>query len=313
MAEKQFEGRSAAEAAINACEELGVTRSELRYNVVSEKGEGIDRWVVIAVDLEQLPQARKSEAEAPPAEAPPRSGRRDQRERRSSGRRSARNGGAQTNDRGGGARRRGRGGGRQRSTTRRKPEGAKPAKSNGIDDLINVEAFAGEAGEQRPDVDAELSPRAQKAKEVVTELVGLMGLKLTTHVVQDDAEEIHIDIRGDDEGRLIGKKFEALLSLQFLVNRIVCRQVEGEQVVVLDAAGYRAKRRAALADLAKRLAERAVQEQKVVKLSPMSAHDRRVFHLTLTEQGEVTTRSEGDGLYRNLLIIPSEFDRPRPN
>ena len=68
-----------------------------------------------------------------------------------------------------------------------------------------------------------------------------------------------------------------------------------------------ASRRDALADLAKKLAERAMQEQKVVRLSPMSAHDRRVFHLTLKEMDGVNTRSEGEGLYRNLLIIPSQF------
>ena len=88
---------------------------------------------------------------------------------------------------------------------------------------------------------------------------------------------------------------------------MVSRSLEGDQVIVLDAANYRSRRRDALASLAKRLADRAVEEGKVVRLSPMSAHDRRVFHLTLKEVEDVDTRSEGDGLYRSLLIIPSEY------
>ena len=80
-----------------------------------------------------------------------------------------------------------------------------------------------------------------------------------------------------------------------------------EQVVVLDAVGYRERRRDALKDLATKLSNRALEENKVVRLSPMSAHDRRVFHLALRDREGVDTRSEGDGLYRNLLIIPSQF------
>ena len=97
------------------------------------------------------------------------------------------------------------------------------------------------------------------------------------------------------------------MALQFLANRIVARrETEGNQHVVLDAAGYRMRRREALVDLAQKLAGRAVEEQKVVRLSPMSAHDSRVFHLALAEKEGVTTRSEGSGLFRPLLIIPGD-------
>ena len=161
---------------------------------------------------------------------------------------------------------------------------------------------------ERPVITGELSARAQRAKTALEEMVKRMNLGLEVRVVQDEADEIHFDLRGADTGRVIGKKGEALLSLQFLLNRIVARDEDGVQHVVLDAAGYRHRRRAALADLAKRLATRAVQERKVVRLSPMSAHDRRIFHITLQEMEGVSTRSQGDGLYRPLLIIPQSPD-----
>ena len=177
-----------------------------------------------------------------------------------------------------------------------------------------------ERPEPRPDVTGDLSPRAEKAKVVVGDMLKLMDLQLEPHVVEDGDKEIHVDLQGEDEARIIGKKGDVLLSFQFLVNRMVSKAISKEapeeaseeegaesQVVVLDAAAYRVRRRDALSDLAKRLADRAVEEGKVVRLSPMSAHDRRVFHLTLKEMEGIDTRSEGDGLYRNLLIIPSQF------
>ena len=152
------------------------------------------------------------------------------------------------------------------------------------------------------------SPRAKRTVPVVADLLRLMGMKLTAHLVADDEAEMHLDLVGADEARIIGKKGEVLLALQFVVNRIINRgEDDGEQVVVLDAGGYRERRRQALQELAKRLASRALEERKAVRLSPMSAHDRRIFHMTLKEIAGVETRSEGDGLYRNLLIIPSEF------
>ena len=66
MARHEFEGRSAAEAAIKACEQLGVTRSALRYEVLSETGEGLDRRVVIAVDAEISKAQFRPRIVAPP-------------------------------------------------------------------------------------------------------------------------------------------------------------------------------------------------------------------------------------------------------
>ena len=204
----------------------------------------------------------------------------------------------------------GRGGdrGRGRRSGRGGRRGAAAqAPDDGIESLLNLEIVPTEPVPPRPEVEGDLSPRARKALEVAQHLMKLGSLELTSHVVQDDDAEIHIDLRGKDEATAIGPKGDALLALQFIVNRIVGRDAEEGQVVVLDAAGYRGRRKDALADLATKLADRALEEGKVVRLSPMSAHDRRVFHLTLKEIEGVETRSEGDGLYRNLLIIPSQF------
>jgi spoIIIJ-associated protein len=168
-----------------------------------------------------------------------------------------------------------------------------------------LEVVPGEGRQERAAVTAALSAKATKARDVVKELLDLMGFELAPRVVEDGEDEIHVDLVGTDEGRAIGKTGEVLLSLQFLANRIVAREVEGGQVVVLDAAGYRRRRREALEELARRLAAQAKREGRAIRLSPMSAHDRRVFHVTLSAVEGVSTRSQGEGLYRRMLIVPA--------
>ena len=351
MTERQFEGRSVAEAAIKACETLGVTRSNLKYRVVSETGELLNRRVVIAVTED--PAQKAASAAAPPSSprAAPPSRRTDEDEeefdegpRRTEGapatedgassgdseRRSSRGGrggggrGGERSGRGGGGRggeRGGRGGGGRgrngdrgdrgprgggRGEGRRRPGAPGGHDDDGIDALLKLDSQATPMA-PRPKIEPQ-SPRAKRALTVVEDLTRLMGMKVAAHLISDETDEMHIDLVGADETRIIGKRGEVLLSLQFISNRIINRgEEEGDQVLVLDAGSYRQRRRGALEDLARRLAKRAVEEGKAVRLSPMSAHDRRVFHLTLKEMEGISTRSEGDGLYRNLLIIPSQF------
>ena len=83
---------------------------------------------------------------------------------------------------------------------------------------------------------------------------------------------------------------------------------------MLDAADYRGRRKSALEDLAVNLAKKAEKNSKIVKLSPMSSHDRRVVHQALNDFKGVSTKSEGEGVFRHLLIIPSGYEqRDRPS
>ena len=83
---REFEGRTAAEAAINACDALGTTRSQLKYELKSDEGEGLDRRVVISVDVSAIEPA--SEEEEVRAERP----RRERNNRRDRGERGDRGG-----------------------------------------------------------------------------------------------------------------------------------------------------------------------------------------------------------------------------
>ena len=161
--------------------------------------------------------------------------------------------------------------------------------------------------------EADQSERGALASQVLKEVLEIGGFEASVNLIEDTDEHIEVELHGGDLKRLIGERGETLLAIQFLLNRMVSRKAEGDQLIVLDAGGYRERRQNALESLAKKLAGRAEKEQKVVKISPMSPHDRRVVHQTLSELESVRTESTGDGLYRNLLIIPAGYRQNRRN
>lgn len=180
----------------------------------------------------------------------------------------------------------------------------------GVDGLLAMQPaddFAHLKVDELPAV-SPVSGRSKRVLGMVGDLVRLMGFDLAARLVQENEVEVHVHLYGPAEKEAIGEKGEVLLSLQFAVNRMLSRhEDEGEQVLVLDAGGYRQRRQLAIEKLARDLAERALAHSKAVRLSPMSAHDRRIFHLALKDFPGIATQSEGDGVFRNLLIVPSAF------
>jgi spoIIIJ-associated protein len=287
---KEFQGRSTAEAAIAASEALGVTRNQIDFKVISETGEGFDRVVVIKAKVKEGIDPSSNESNGNTRED---RGERSDRSRggRDRGERSERGRGGRDRDRGGRDRDRGGRGGRQEES---------------VDEMLELQPVPAEGIELKPEIETP-GERAVVAKEVLAKILELAGMEVETRLTEDSDEQIQVEVAGSGSEKVIGDRGETLLALQFVVNRIVARKLEGEQLIILDAAGYRERRRDALVRLAERLASKAEKDQKVVKLSPMSPHDRRVFHRALTDNEGVRTESKGEGLYRNLFIIPSDY------
>jgi spoIIIJ-associated protein len=163
-------------------------------------------------------------------------------------------------------------------------------------------------------IEAPEDGKGELAAEMVTEIVSRMGLQVTAQI-REDAEEVVIDIAGEDTGRVIGKKGQTLDALQFIINKIVNRFPEGRRHIVIDSGDYRERRESGLASLARREAKRAVAQSRIITLEPMSPRDRRVVHLSLAKFPGVSTRSDGQGQERRVRIIParvqSREQRPR--
>ena len=94
-------------------------------------------------------------------------------------------------------------------------------------------------------------------------------------------------------------------AVQYLVNRVVNPRAEGRKWVNLDVGGFREEGDPAVKAMAERLAATAKKTGKVLAVAPISARDRRQIHLALVDVEGVSTRSEGEGIFRQLLIIPA--------
>lgn len=150
--------------------------------------------------------------------------------------------------------------------------------------------------------------KAELASEMLIEILKRMSLTVDV-TVREDAEEVILDVIGEDVGRVIGKKGQTLDALQFLINKIVNRFPEGRRHIVLDSGDYRLRRENGLASMARREAKRAVQQSRIITLEPMSPRDRRVIHLSLAKFPGVSTRSDGQGSERRVRIIPARQAR----
>jgi spoIIIJ-associated protein len=150
--------------------------------------------------------------------------------------------------------------------------------------------------------------RADEALDFVIDVLAAMGMDCTVDLLENDEEdppeEIRLEIEGRDAGRIIGKKGQTLMALQFLSNRVINRPGKKRRHVIIDAEGYRARREDSLSSMARRLGRQAVEEGKIITFEPMNPQDRRVVHLALAKFPGVVTKSDGEGEARRVQIIP---------
>ncbi len=95
-------------------------------------------------------------------------------------------------------------------------------------------------------------------------------------------------------------------AIQTLVNRVVNPRAEGRKWVNLDVGGFREEGDPAVKAMAERLAATAKRTGQVIAVAPISARDRRQIHLALVGVEGISTRSEGEGIFRQLLVIPAK-------
>jgi len=122
---------------------------------------------------------------------------------------------------------------------------------------------------------------------------------------------VFIEIRGDQEGILIGRHGRTLDSLQMLINRMVNKRLEKPVKVVLDIDDYRKRRADSLTKMAVRLGEKAKRTGHAVTFGPFNAHDRRSIHIALKEDLSLRTESLGEGETKKIIIIPERKEGKR--
>jgi spoIIIJ-associated protein len=129
-----------------------------------------------------------------------------------------------------------------------------------------------------------------------------------TVTVDENEEEIRASLDGDDLGLLIGKHGSTIDALQHIAARFAFRGSTDRKAVVIDAAGYRERREAALQRAADQAVQDALAYGRPVELEPMSSPERRIVHTYLRDRTEVQTHSEGDEPERRLVVSPVRSD-----
>jgi len=151
-----------------------------------------------------------------------------------------------------------------------------------------------------------LTPLEGDVVQVVTEILDtLLGLLDVTGKVEVLSDEIplSLDIKGDDLGILIGRRGQTLACLEYITKLIVVRRLKAWLPLTVDVAGYKKHRRDSLQRLAIYLAEQVKSRRLPITMEPMPADERRIVHLTLADNPDITTQSIGEGESRKVVIL----------
>jgi spoIIIJ-associated protein len=156
----------------------------------------------------------------------------------------------------------------------------------------------------RVDDDVSIEEQAAAAKEFAAGLVDAFELEASVDVtVGDDAVDVAIE--GTDLGILVGPKGSTLQAIEELTRAVVQHATSGQSARIhVDVAGYRERRREALAAFTRKLADEVRASGEERALEPMSAPDRKVVHDTVAELEGVSTASEGEDPRRRVVIRP---------
>ena len=171
--------------------------------------------------------------------------------------------------------------------------------------------------EDTESVDDDIPANAEIAMECLHQLLDLLDIKaeVTARLPETAVDgvgrvSVVLDVSGDDLGLLIGRRGSTLAALQYLVNLITNRRSGEDLLVNVDVERYKRRREESLHGLALRMADRVLQTGRMVTLEPMPAAERRIVHLALADNPEISTTSVGDGESRKVSIFPSR--RPPP-
>lgn len=294
---QRFEGKNLEEALDAASQGLGVQRYQLTYHVLLEKRGflGGMKHVMIEAEVNQAatPDEVVAAAEQPPARpaardtAAPQGGRAPHN-------RGGRGGRGRGNDRGG---RGGRAGGDDRPPRPRRNE---------------EELQSGDFGEfafEIPEQGAE-SDSATAVRQWCEHVIELSKLDLQVRTEENETQ-ILLRLYGGDGRRMVDRHGELLDALQVLANKAMTGR-KTEKDIELDCQDFKGKRTGDLEEKAKRLADQVRRDGREQLLPAMTPIERRIVHLALRDDAEVTTESRGEGFFKRVAIIrrPPQQDQP---
>lgn len=154
--------------------------------------------------------------------------------------------------------------------------------------------------------DDELEPAtpeavAETATEFLSGLLKAIGLEAEIDATVE-GNSAFVDVTGESLGILIGRRGQTLDALQELARTAVQRRLRARVRLLVDVEGYRARRRASLADYARAIAERAKERGTEIELEPMTAYERKIVHDAVAEIDGASSFSEGEEPTRKVVV-----------
>jgi spoIIIJ-associated protein len=155
---------------------------------------------------------------------------------------------------------------------------------------------------------------AEKASDFLLGVLERMGISADIDIKEDQDRTV-LEIQTADTELVIGRRGVVIDALQHLVNKAVFKErgdkdrdkERGERgkPLIVDAGGFRDKQIERLRSLAQKMSAQALETKQIVALQPMTPHDRRIVHMAISEIAGLSTRSEGEGEDRHILIVPA--------
>jgi spoIIIJ-associated protein len=164
----------------------------------------------------------------------------------------------------------------------------------------------------REDLHGRVAHAVPVVRSFLETVLSLLGVEVEVDIdVEDDG--LHCDLNTSEEegGLLIGRHGSTLDALQYLTLRVLQAEGLGRMRITLDVGGYRARRESTLRDMASSIAKKVRATGRPYHFDPMSAMERRVLHMAMTEFDGLRTESEGEGRRRHVVVFLDDGSRPR--
>ena len=143
----------------------------------------------------------------------------------------------------------------------------------------------------------------EKLTTFIKDVIEKMGYDVKVDVMFREEKKIGIKLESSSSSILIGRKGKNLDALQLLLNVYAGKLGHEEVRVILDTENYRIRREESLVRLAYTTADKVRSSKNSILLEPMNPFERRLIHTTLNDIPDIETKSEGDGLYKQVRVI----------
>ena len=170
-----------------------------------------------------------------------------------------------------------------------------------IDDKAALGKPAANVSQQPSFREAAMDKEADLLK-FLGELIHTMGYTANVEILSHEEHKLLLRLSSQDSAILIGKKGKNLDALQLIAN-VYAGKIGISERIMLDCENYRLRREESLVRLAYTTADQVVTTKASVLLEPMNPYERRLIHSTLADIRDVDTKSEGDGLYKQVRVL----------